>query len=176
MLRQVLFGSFFRALSSLVALGCAGAAQRCPKGDRSRSRPKARKILNKKRALGRRSEEEEKKVLCDLNSLDQILLNLLTNALDAVAGESQPCIRLGSQISEEGMEIFVEDNGSGVSEENLARIFDPFFTTKEVGQGTGLGLSIVHTLVDRHGGYLRVEPAPKQGVVFTVVLPLVEKA
>ena len=118
---------------------------------------------------------EDAKVLCDLNSLDQILLNLLTNALDAVAGESQPRIRLGSQICEDGMEIFVEDNGQGVSEENRARIFDPFFTTKEVGQGTGLGLSIVHTLVDRHGGYLRVEPAQEKGTVFTVVLPVFEQ-
>ena len=74
------------------------------------------------------------------------------------------------------MQIQIENDGPPIPDTAKARVFDPFFTTKEVGQGTGLGLSIVHTLVDRHGGYLRVEPAPKQGVVFTVVLPLVEKA
>ena len=106
------------------------------------------------------------------NKLIKMLINLLTNALDAVEHESQPQIRMGIERCESGMEIFVQDNGMGISQENLTRIFDPFYTTKEVGQGTGLGLSIVHTLVDRHGGNMRVEPGPEKGTVFTVVLPM----
>ncbi len=65
----------------------------------------------------------------------------------------------------------VQDNGSGISEEDQARIFDPFFTTKEVGKGTGLGLSISHGIVGQHGGEIRYEPVEGGGARFLVSLP-----
>jgi signal transduction histidine kinase len=103
--------------------------------------------------------------------LNQVFMNLLTNAAQALSGRPSAKIELTTQRSGDGVIIKVADNGPGIPAEILPKIFDPFFTTKEVGQGSGLGLSIVHGIVERHGGTIEVDSHVGQGTTFTVTLP-----
>jgi signal transduction histidine kinase len=103
--------------------------------------------------------------------LNQVFMNLLTNAAQALAGREGAKIDVVTKRQGEHIVIEVGDNGPGIPEEILPKIFDPFFTTKEVGQGSGLGLSIVHGIVERHGGTIEVESALGKGTTFTVTLP-----
>ena len=104
--------------------------------------------------------------------LNQVFMNLLTNAAQALAGREGAKIELSTERRGDQVVIRVTDNGPGIPEEILPRIFDPFFTTKEVGQGSGLGLSIVHGIVERHGGTIEVDSHVGMGTVFTVMLPV----
>jgi signal transduction histidine kinase len=108
--------------------------------------------------------------------LNQVFMNLLTNAAQALAGQEGAHIDVVTRRDGEQALIEVADNGPGIPEEILPRIFDPFFTTKEVGQGSGLGLSIVHGIVERHGGTIEVDSALGRGTKFTVTIPLVGPA
>ncbi len=108
----------------------------------------------------------------DPAQLQQVLLNLLNNAVDAMKGREGGEIRLAA-AQEDGMLILaVTDNGCGIPEGNLDKIFVPFFTTKPVGRGTGLGLSTVFGIVERLGGKITVSSEVNAGSVFTVRLPL----
>ena len=109
-------------------------------------------------------------VWCVPSQLNQVFMNLLLNAADAIPDKGEINIRTGRQ----GGEVFVAiaDSGIGIPAENLSRIFDPFFTTKPVGKGTGLGLSLVYSIVQKHGGHIAVESKPGQGSTFTVRLPV----
>ena len=102
--------------------------------------------------------------------IDQVLMNLITNAAQAL-GEQGGTIRVGARERADGIEVWVADDGPGIPPEVLPRIFDPFFTTKDVGEGSGLGLSIVHGIVDRHGGNIDVESAPGKGTRFRMLFP-----
>jgi signal transduction histidine kinase len=102
--------------------------------------------------------------------IDQVLMNLVTNAAQAL-GEGGGTIRIGARERADGVEVWVADDGPGIPPEVLPRIFDPFFTTKDVGEGSGLGLSIVHGIVDRHGGRIDVESAPGKGTRFRLLFP-----
>jgi C4-dicarboxylate-specific signal transduction histidine kinase len=104
------------------------------------------------------------------NRLEQVFVNLIGNALDAVAaaGRREVVIRVSRALS--GVAVEVEDSGHGVPVEHHGLIFAPYFTTKEVGSGLGLGLSISHTIVTSFGGTLTVRPAPSGGALFTVHL------
>jgi signal transduction histidine kinase len=106
--------------------------------------------------------------------LNQIFLNLLVNAMQAIEATNRDDGRIAISAVEKSGEIVVEiaDNGCGISEENLPEIFTPFFTTKGVGDGTGLGLSITHGMVQDHGGRLQVESVVGQGTCFRVILPI----
>ena len=106
---------------------------------------------------------------CNAGELDQVLMNLLTNAVQAIQGRGEIHVRTYA----EGGDVFVavRDSGPGIAPEIQERVFEPFFTTK-AGQGTGLGLAIAHSLVARHGGDLQVASAPGTGATFTVRLPL----
>ena len=104
--------------------------------------------------------------------LNQVFMNLLTNAAQALAGSAGAKIEVVTQRRGGQVIIQVADNGPGIPEEILPRIFDPFFTTKEVGQGSGLGLSIVHGIVERHGGTIEVDSHVGKGTTFTVILPV----
>jgi two-component system NtrC family sensor kinase len=114
-------------------------------------------------------------VRADPGQVQQILLNLLNNALHAVEErhpEGGGVITVSCSLGEDGMVgIDVRDNGSGISPENMECIFTPFFTTKPVGKGTGLGLSVCHGIVDRMGGQLDVRSTKGVGTTFTVRLP-----
>jgi signal transduction histidine kinase len=103
--------------------------------------------------------------------LNQVFMNLLTNAAQAVAGRDSATIWVATYENPSGVTIEVRDNGRGIPSEVLPRIFDPFFTTKDVGEGSGLGLSIVHGIVERHGGSIEVDSTPEIGTRFRVHLP-----
>jgi signal transduction histidine kinase/ActR/RegA family two-component response regulator len=112
-------------------------------------------------------------IWADAPQLQQVLLNLFSNARDALKealGEGVLTVR--SREVGEGVMVQVEDNGPGILPENLHRVFDPFFTTKGVGEGTGLGLSLSIGIVEAHGGSLQAETAPGGGSRFTMRLPL----
>jgi two-component system NtrC family sensor kinase len=104
--------------------------------------------------------------------VNQVFLNLLTNAWQAVSGQKPAKIRVATRLLPTAVEVIIEDNGPGVPEELRTRIFDPFFTTKPAGRGTGLGLSISAQIAARHGGVLSVEEAPHRGARFVLRLPL----
>jgi signal transduction histidine kinase len=104
--------------------------------------------------------------------VNQIFLNLLTNAWQAVSGRSSAEIRVATCVAGTFVEVSIEDNGPGVPEDLRTRIFDPFFTTKPAGQGTGLGLSISAQIAARHGGSLLVESGRQGGARFVLRLPL----
>lgn len=110
------------------------------------------------------------------NQINQVLLNIIINAVHAIS-EKQDMQRGLIKIStyEDKGYVFcdIEDNGKGISEENLNKIFNPFFTTKPIGQGTGLGLSISFNLiVNKYGGEMTVKSTPDIGTVFTIKLPI----
>jgi signal transduction histidine kinase len=111
------------------------------------------------------------RVRCSPSQINQVFLNLLTNAADAIEESGEIVIRTVAE--NESVSVSISDTGCGISEENLARIRDPFFTTKEVGKGTGLGLSIVDRIVTSHGGDLSIESKEGKGTTVTIVLPLV---
>ena len=100
--------------------------------------------------------------------LEQVLVNLIGNACDVLAGRDERIIRVGATRSGDQVRLQVRDSGPGIAAQNLGRIFDPFFTTTE--SGLGLGLSISHTIVQRLGGTLSVGNAPEGGAVFTLTL------
>jgi len=111
-------------------------------------------------------------VTCSPSQLNQVFLNLVTNAAQAVEGR-EGVITIATRAPDpQHVEVEVSDNGKGIPAEALPKIFDPFFTTKEAGKGTGLGLSIAYRIVEAHGGKITVESAPGAGSRFTVRLPL----
>jgi len=107
------------------------------------------------------------------NEVQQVLLNLLLNARDAVKGSANTLLQL--RVGVEGSQVLAEvaDRGPGMTEDVRARVFEPFFTTKPVGQGTGLGLAVSHEIVARHNGSLAVESVPGAGTTFFLRLPVV---
>ncbi|MEM2983312.1 MAG: ATP-binding protein [Candidatus Bathyarchaeia archaeon] len=104
--------------------------------------------------------------------IQQIFVNLLNNALDAVKGMPDGRVEIRSKYQDQKIKVQVIDNGCGIEPENLSRIFMPFFTTKPVGQGTGLGLSICYGLVHDLGGEILVESSVGKGTTFTVEIPV----
>jgi two-component system, NtrC family, sensor kinase len=114
-------------------------------------------------------------VQCYPSQLNQVFMNLLVNAIDAL--ESAPhrakWIRISTEsIDSETVMIRIADNGSGIPEDIQNKLFDPFFTTKPIGKGTGLGLSISYQIItERHGGKLRYHSAPDQGTEFVIEIP-----
>ncbi|MDJ0787582.1 MAG: ATP-binding protein [Myxococcota bacterium] len=111
------------------------------------------------------------RVRCFPAQLNQVFMNLVMNACDAIDGRGTLAIR--TSRSPMGVRLEFEDDGPGIPEDVRGRIFEPFFTTKPVGQGTGLGLSISHGIVERHGGRMQVECGDQGGTLFQIDLPLV---
>lgn len=133
-------------------------------------------------------------ILGDKQRLQQVFLNLLNNAIEALEGAGNVKIsarRLDERHARENaltnglplrclpggdvVEILVEDDGHGIQAEILSRIFDPFFTTRDVGKGSGLGLFVVHEIIEEHGGCIVAESKPEKGSVFRLLLPLKDK-
>ncbi|HSH05166.1 MAG TPA: ATP-binding protein, partial [Anaerolineae bacterium] len=109
---------------------------------------------------------------CDPHQITQILLNLLTNARDALAPQPGTItIRTAITHAHDALILEIHDSGPGIPPELLDKIFDPFFTTKPIGMGTGLGLPIVANLIARHHGRLTVGNHPNGGAIFTIHLP-----
>jgi len=110
-------------------------------------------------------------ITCAPSQINQVLLNLITNAAQALA-PAKGRIALTTRAEKGGVAVEVADNGKGIPPEVLPKIFDPFFTTKEIGTGTGLGLSISYKIVEQHGGRIEVASEVGKGTRFTVWLPL----
>lgn len=110
-------------------------------------------------------------ITCSPSQLNQVFLNLITNAAQALPDETG-IIHLNTRVEGEGVAVEVVDNGKGIPPDVLPKIFDPFFTTKEIGKGTGLGLSISYKIIQQHGGNIKVDSKVGLGTRFTVWLPL----
>ena len=110
------------------------------------------------------------KTLCLPGHLNQVFLNLLLNAAQAITDRGR--IEVRSEMAGNEIRIRIYDNGCGIPEGSLGRIFDPFFTTRPVGSGTGLGLAVCHDIVQAHGGRIEVESEVGVGTTFTVYLPV----
>ena len=111
------------------------------------------------------------KVYCDPAAIQQVLLALVLNAIDAMPRGGNLWVRLQGLPESQEVQLQVKDDGSGIASEVLPHLFEPFFTTKERGRGVGLGLAVSRTIVERHGGRIAVHSEPGQGTVFTVTLP-----
>jgi histidine kinase len=111
---------------------------------------------------------------CYAAELNQVFLNLMTNAIDALGNRPDPTIRIQTSLTvDQELRIVIEDNGEGIDEAAITKIFDPFFTTKSVGQGTGLGLAIGHQIITgQHGGRLVCRSKPGIGTTFEILLPM----
>jgi two-component system, cell cycle sensor histidine kinase and response regulator CckA len=144
--------------------------------------------------LESRCEKDVPSVLADATQIEQVLINLITNAMQAMA-ERSGRIEVGLDVttadtllrqwpdapmqwqakgSERLVTLTVKDDGPGMEGPTLQRIFEPFFTTKPVGKGTGLGLSVAHGIVQKHKGAIRVRSQPGQGTTFAVYLPAID--
>src|ERR671933_2340772 len=115
---------------------------------------------------------DELLVLANPIQLEQVFINLLTNARDALEEAPKKTIRIVSSRDEEWIRITFADSGPGIPAEVAPRVFDPFFTTKEVGAGTGLGLSITYSILKEYGGEISVESRRGRGATFVIELPL----
>jgi two-component system, NtrC family, sensor kinase len=113
------------------------------------------------------------KVLADAHQLQQVFVNLINNARQAIeAYRPSGMIRITTERCGRGARICFQDDGPGIAKENLTKVFNPFFTTKDVGKGTGLGLSLSYGIIKEHGGSINVDSNPGQGATFTIELPL----
>ena len=110
---------------------------------------------------------------CVAQELEQVFVNLLKNALQALAGrESDRELRLATSVQGGQLTVTISDNGVGMDQNTKMHAFDPFFTTKGVGEGTGLGLTVCHTIIrDQHQGSITIDSAPQQGTTLTITLP-----
>ncbi|NGY07018.1 ATP-binding protein [Solimonas terrae] len=152
--------------------------------DRSRTEPfnvnealeSALKICNnqlKGRIDVERDYAELPQVPCAPSELNQVFLNLMTNAAQAIEGPG--LLKISTCAVDNRVEVRIRDNGCGMDPDVQAHIFEPFFTTKPIGQGTGLGLSIVFRIIENHQGQIKVQSTPGEGTEFLISLPAVPK-
>jgi two-component system, NtrC family, sensor kinase len=111
-------------------------------------------------------------ITASASDLQQVFVNLVNNAIDALDGQPSGTVTLRSRFADGSIYVDVEDDGCGIAPENLSRIFLPFYTTKPVGRGTGLGLAICYGLVQKLGGTIHVESAVGRGTAFRMKLPV----
>jgi two-component system NtrC family sensor kinase len=112
------------------------------------------------------------KINSDSSQLQQVFLNILNNAIDAINKNGEVLIHTRTLPKNNEVSIEIVDNGPGIPKEKIDKIFDPFFTTKEVGKGTGLGLSIVYSILEKLGGRIMVASEEGKGTTFTIYLPV----
>lgn len=132
-----------------------------------------------------KEENAEAILRADFSQLQQVMVNLLMNAIQAMpdggkvevnlANEMLPVSLFDEQTKLKYLKVQIQDEGEGICKENLACIFTPFFTTKKIGAGTGLGLSIAHGIVEDHEGWIDIESTARKGACFTVYLPMKEQ-
>jgi two-component system, NtrC family, sensor kinase len=111
-------------------------------------------------------------IKADTSKLNQVIINLVINAADAMKGTGRVTLHTYKDKPHKKIYLEVKDTGEGIPRENLSKIFDPFFTTKEVGKSTGLGLSIVYGIIEEHGGRISVKETGAKGTTFILEFPL----
>jgi two-component system NtrC family sensor kinase len=114
--------------------------------------------------------------MANASQIQQVFLNMIINAADAMEGKGSFTITT-QKVIDDGKsfaEVIFTDTGHGISEENLPKLFEPFFTTKPVGKGTGLGLAVSHGIIQDHGGKMLVRSKSGEGTSFFVRLPIYE--
>jgi signal transduction histidine kinase len=122
--------------------------------------------------------DPEADLVCEVDpgQIEQVVTNLLMNAIQAMDRGGSLTVRIGRGPCPledvEHVHVAVADDGPGIAPEDMPRVFDPFFTTKDPGEGTGLGLSVVHGILEEHGGAVTVASTPGEGATFTVHLPV----
>ena len=110
--------------------------------------------------------------MVDESQLQQVLMNIILNAADAMGDRGKLRVTTGHDGDKGEVFVRIADNGCGIPADLRETIFDPFFTTKDPGKGTGLGLSVVVRIIEAHGGRLAVESEVGQGTTFTIILPI----
>jgi signal transduction histidine kinase len=111
-------------------------------------------------------------VIYDAQQVEQVLINMIHNAVQAMPNGGS--LEIGLKQVDQTAQIWIQDTGSGISQEHLKRIFDPFFTTKKEGEGTGLGLSVSYGIIANHKGKIDVESEIGKGTKFTIILPIAQ--
>jgi len=137
----------------------------------------AQQFLNRNISTVKEFGSDLPHVLGDPNQLEQVFLNLISNASDAMDDlASRKKLTVKTCLADKGkkreVKVVIRDTGRGIPKEIIDKVFEPFFTTKEVGKGTGLGLSICYGIIQNHGGRIEVESQEGRGTAFTVVLPV----
>ena len=130
-------------------------------------------LLRHRIIVHRQYAEPGPRVRCHTGHINQVFMNILTNAAQAMQGEGH--IWITARHVGDRVRISVTDSGPGIPAEVVPQIFEPFFTTKEVGLGTGLGLAISLGVMKAHGGSIEVESPPGKGATFTVELPVQQR-
>lgn len=120
-----------------------------------------------------RDYSEIPKITCSPSQINQVFLNMITNAAQAMPGYGH--LKISTRLQDGDIYIVFRDNGCGIPPDVIEKIFDPFFTTKAIGEGTGLGLSISHQIVQDHGGDIKVHSSPDKGTRFVIRLPVATK-
>jgi two-component system NtrC family sensor kinase len=134
-------------------------------------------LLNQNISIVRRLSQDLPKVIGDSNQLEQVFINLISNARDAMDNvEGIKELTISSYLVDDeespSIAVSVKDTGIGIPKENLDKVFEPFFSTKPVGKGTGLGLSLCYGIIETHGGRLEISSQPGKGTELRVILPL----
>jgi len=122
--------------------------------------------------LSQKIDDDVPAVWMKVNNIQQVFLNVVNNALDALEESTKREIRIEVHRKGEFVQVIVADSGCGIKQENIKRIFDPFFTTKPVGKGTGLGLSVSQSIIKEHGGDIICESKVGKGTVIKIFLPI----
>jgi two-component system sensor histidine kinase HydH len=124
-------------------------------------------------AVKTRNSIQVAEIMVDPDRLNQVLLNIYLNAIEAMADGGELKIELSSASEANAIDITIADTGCGISAEDLSKIFDPYYTTKS--SGTGLGLAIAHNIIEAIGGQILVESQPGQGTIVKITLPIPDK-
>jgi len=126
-------------------------------------------------SVKRQFEENLPAIIGDAGELQQVIFNLINNAIYAMQGGG--ILTITTKSFDEKVEIKIADTGCGIKEEHRKRVYDPLFTTKEVGKGTGLGLSVSYGIIKKHGGHITFDTKPKEesgehGTTFIMEFPV----
>ncbi|HKQ72425.1 MAG TPA: ATP-binding protein [Blastocatellia bacterium] len=127
-------------------------------------------LRNTEIEIVRRYADDLPLALCDAPKLQQVLMNLILNARDAMP--SGGTLDISTEAHEDSVAVNIRDTGLGIAPEHLSKIYDPFFTTKQIGKGTGLGLAVSYGIIRDHGGHINVESKLGEGTRFQIILPL----
>jgi two-component system NtrC family sensor kinase len=135
-------------------------------------------LLNQGIEVELRLGENLPRLLGDKNQVEQVLLNLISNARDAMEESSRKLLTIQTNLSRRGqqIELRVSDTGIGMTPEQIEQIFNPFFTTKDSDRGTGLGLSICYRIIDAHQGKIEVKSQLNKGTTFIVRFPTTQNS